>query len=85
MILFHDSVQKADLVTVKEQLERFVEKREPRLARLVARETSRMSESISYDDITNALLSGEISEEWLERWRVLYSEFLSGRMRLTRA
>ena len=76
MIFFYGDVRKVDPITVKQQLERFIDDREPRLARLVARETSRMSESISYKDITDALLSGDISEEWLEKWRVLYSEFV---------
>ena len=76
LIFFYNDVRKADLVALKAQLERFIEKREPRLARLVARETSRLGASVSYQDITDALLNGEISEEWLEKWRVLYSEFV---------
>lgn len=76
MIIFYGDVKKADPITAKEQLNRFIERREPALARIVERETNRMGNSISYEDIRNALLSGEISEEWAERWRVLYSEFI---------
>ena len=76
MIVFFNDVRKADYITAKEQLERFIARKEPALARMVARETSRLGASISYDDITNALLSGDISEEWLEKWRELYSEFI---------
>ena len=76
MIYFYGDVKKADPMTAKEQLNRFIARREPALARLVERETSKMGNSISYDDIRNALLSGEISEEWAEKWRILYSEFI---------
>ena len=76
MIYFYGDVRKADPITAKEQLNRFIERREPALARLVERETSRMGNSISYEDIRNALLTGEFSEEWLEKWRILYSEFI---------
>lgn len=76
MIYFYGDVKKADPITAKEQLNRFIERREPALARIVERVTSRMGNSISYEDIRNALLSGEISEEWAEKWRILYSEFI---------
>lgn len=76
MIYFYGDVKKVDPITVKEQLNRFIERREPALARIVERETNRMGDSISYEDIRNALLSGDISEEWAEKWRVLYSEFI---------
>lgn len=76
MIYFYGDVKKADPFTVKEQLNRFIERREPALARIVERETRTMGDSISYEDIRNALLDGNISEEWAEKWRVLYSEFI---------
>lgn len=76
MIQRYNDIRKVDPITVKRQLESFLNEREPRLARIVERATSRMGNSISYDDIRNALLSGEISEEWAEKWRVLYSEFI---------
>lgn len=76
MIYFYGDVKKADPITLKEKLNRFIERREPALARIVERETIRMGDSISYEDIRNALLTGEFSEEWLEKWRVLYSEFV---------
>lgn len=69
-------MKKSEPITLKRQMERFIEQREPELARIIERATDRMGNSISYEDIRNALLSGEISEEWLEKWRVLYSEFI---------
>lgn len=76
MIIFYGDVKKIDPITAKDQLNRFIERREPELARIVERETSKMGNSISYEDIRNALLEGNISEEWVEKWRVLYSEFI---------
>lgn len=73
MIKFYGEVKK---ISTKEQLERFIDKRSPVLARMVARATNRLTESVSYKDIEEALLSGDISEAWLERFRVLYSEFV---------
>jgi SPP1 gp7 family putative phage head morphogenesis protein len=60
----------------KAALERFLLKREPKLARIVARFTHDLANAITYEQIRNALLSGEIDEAWMKKLRVAYSEFI---------
>jgi len=60
----------------KAALERFLLKREPQLARIVARFTKDLANAITYAQIRQALLSGAIDEAWLQKLRVAYSEFI---------
>ena len=60
----------------KAALERFLLKREPQLARIVARFTRDLSNAVTYAQIRHALLSGEVDEAWLQKLRVAYSEFI---------
>jgi len=60
----------------KKALEDFLLKREPALARIVARFTHDLADAITYEQIRNALLSGALDEAWLKKLRVAYSDFI---------
>ena len=77
MIIFKDDIQKSRMSRAKiyARLNNFLKAREPKLARFLARYTS-ASDVITYQDLRQAILTGELESGALMRWQEDYSKMI---------
>ena len=69
---------KKDVAAVEalKNLRSFLDPREPRLVYLLARTWKNQGKAITYKELREAILSGEISADYLEQWQQDYARFV---------
>lgn len=75
MILFKDEVQKSD--KLNERLEQLLNKKKPGLVRLYARLWKGQQNDITYQELREMILTGEVDSAVMERWYNDYSQFVT--------
>lgn len=76
-VYFKGDIAKAAPSITNEQLRRLLDRKEPRLVRMIARLWRRQESDITYQEIRQALLTGEIDADTIERWRQDYSRLVT--------
>lgn len=59
------------------QLRSYLDAREPRLVRFLVNLWNAQGEAITYKELREAILAGDLSEEYLAQWREDYSRFVT--------
>ena len=73
-----EHIQKAtDSERVLRLLRSFLDKNEPSLARILMNTFRSQGNAITYKELREAILAGEISPEWLEDWMQDYARFVA--------
>lgn len=62
---------------VHARLVSFLNKEEPKVARWLVRNWKQEADAITYKEIREALMTGEISLKWLQQWQQDYSRFVT--------
>lgn len=73
-----EQIQKStDSERVLRLLRSFLDKNEPRIARILVNTFRSQGNAITYKEIREAILAGDISPEWLEDWMQDYARFVT--------
>ena len=75
MIVFHDDVKKAD--NPSQQLLDFLDKKEPQLVRFLHHTWNEQGRAITYREIREMIMSGQITPDLLDEWQQDYSVFVT--------
>lgn len=70
----------AAAVLALEKLRSFLDPREPRLAYFLVRTWNNQSKAITYKELREAILKGEISADYIEQWQQDYARFVIDHM-----
>lgn len=65
-----------EATTALKQLRSFLDSREPQLARFLVHTWNSQGRAITYKELREAILAGEISADYLDEWRQDYSRFV---------
>lgn len=76
MIFYHDDVKKGMDGAGRELLLSFLDKKEPQLVQWLHNLWNAQGRAITYKELREMILSGEISVEFLEEWQQDYSRFV---------
>jgi SPP1 gp7 family putative phage head morphogenesis protein len=82
MILFRDEIRKdiPDYLLASQQFRDFLNKREPKLVRLLTRRQGNPSDVITYADLRDAVENGDLSEETMQKLRDEYAKWVTTRL-----
>jgi hypothetical protein len=82
MILFHDEIRKAmpDYPEAIQRLRGYLEKKQPDLVNFFARFWKDQQNAITYPEIRQALLTGQIDKATFDAWVQDYSRFITDRL-----
>lgn len=70
-------IAKAAPTITNDQLRRLLDQKEPSLIRMISRLWKRQENDITYQEIRQAILTGEIDADTIERWRQDYSRLVT--------
>ena len=73
MIIFHNEVKKG---MARDRLVRFLDEAEPELILLLHHTWNSQGKAITYKELREAILRGDISPEWMEQWQQDYSRLV---------
>lgn len=72
-VYFHGDIAKAAPNITQEQLRAMLDRRAPQVVRFLVRLWGRQTRDITYRELRQAILTGDISPETMQRWREDYS------------
>lgn len=75
MIIFHNEIKKG--MSARDILVKFLDKTEPELIRWLHHTWNTQGRAITYKELREAIMSGIISQEWLEDWQQDYSRLVT--------
>lgn len=76
-VFFKGDIAKGAPSITNEQLRRLLDQKEPRVIRFISRMWKRQQGDITYQEIRQALLTGEIDAATIERWHQDYSRLVT--------
>lgn len=75
-VFFKGDIAKAAPSITNERLKALLDRKEPQLVRFIARMWRRQADDLTYQEIRQMLLTGEIDADTIERWRQDYSRMV---------